>query len=344
MNAAGTWKTCFAEGQDALSLKVSHKKQSRVSQALQKTGKRAWTVSEAGSLTKANQRHSEAPAPTTRYRPEERPAAGPAAQRGAEHTAAPRGRAPGGLPRAQRPARPRPAHQGRAPHRAASGTGPPRLPGAPLRAPPKRPGAVPATVAAGGAGCPVPGRSSSLRTPPSPLRSCRPRAHGPQRRGLAPSPARAPPPPRMAAEPRPSHRPRRGPANSAPRSERGPARRLKPRAAPLPLRGCWPMGASRGLAVHSGGCSPDWPAPQRGSARGSAGGAGSQTQLCKRKVTVWIFVVVVDVFFFLESHRQNYIFFFFTVTQKHMHALSEIGATTLAWGFLLVFSKRIKWF
>lgn len=138
--------------------------------------------------------------------------------------------------------------------------------------------ALPATEADGGTSCPVPGRSCSLRTPPSPVRSCRgwrdseardkegveagvgagvgARAHvaveagsGSGSRPPAPSPSRPPPPPAiMAAAP---------PANHAPSSGPGPARGFRATrewtcgcAAPTEGR------TARGAAVHAGGCSP----------------------------------------------------------------------------------------
>lgn len=83
--------------------------------------------------------------------------------------------------------------------------------------------AVPATEAAGGTACPLLGRSTSLRTPPSPLTSCRPRTRArhwkgdaagacpagcdlPSHSGPTPASPPAPPPPAIAcsAAPRPA--------------------------------------------------------------------------------------------------------------------------------------------
>lgn len=163
-----------------------------------------------------------------------------------------------------------------------------RLPGPPSTTGPAAP-AVPATEAARGTACPVPGRSSSFRTPPSPLRSRRPRACASHWKGgtvgacraegsLPTGPGRAspaaPPRPTMARStwPRPaprrfaSHRPQHACTSSQPRSEERarPNTLLKGHApAPLgedtPLRCCRPIGGGGGgvrrRAAHPGGCS-----------------------------------------------------------------------------------------
>lgn len=113
--------------------------------------------------------------------------------------------------------------------------------------------AVPATEAPGGTGCPRPDRSSILRTPPSPLRSCKPRARasaagedaggGDAARGDTASPrpagprrpsgpARVLPPPAIASAPRPvpplALFTNRRPPHSAPSANHAPKSDLVP--------------------------------------------------------------------------------------------------------------------
>lgn len=145
------------------------------------------------------------------------------------------------------------APRGTAPHRTAT---------------PGPTGTVPATVAAGGTGCPVPGRSSSLSTPPSPLMSCRPRARSAQRKReetKTPLPARASPPAsiaRRASRPVP-------PLSSAPITARA-----APQPRPIVLRGApaFRLAAKKPRAGASGGRARLCAAPgqwEAGAARGS---------------------------------------------------------------------------
>lgn len=144
--------------------------------------------------------------------------------------------------------------------------------------------ALPAKEAPGGTACPLPGRSSSLRTPPSLLRSQARDSHwkgntaaarpagcgplsGPGRGQTSPS---APPPPAIACRPAPralctNHSPPRAAlsANHAPRSDSVPTsclratrRRRSGMTCLCAATGQWVTAAARRCAQHPGGCSP----------------------------------------------------------------------------------------